>query len=82
MYIIPESVPKKMVTKLQQLLHVSCTLHIHASRIARYMYLPYFTGDPAFQPRSTASRKEAVREIESPVLDNRLIHKSFMQRTL
>ena len=31
--------------------------------------LPYFTGDPVFQPRSPASRKEAVREIESPVLD-------------
>jgi len=30
MYRIPESLLKKMVTKLQQLLHVSCTLHIHA----------------------------------------------------
>jgi len=30
MYIIPESLPKKMLTKLQQLVRVSCTLHIHA----------------------------------------------------
>jgi len=33
MYIIPESLPKKIVTKLQQLLHVSCTLHIHAATL-------------------------------------------------
>ena len=30
--------------------------------------LPYFTGDPVFQPRSPAFRKEAARETESPVL--------------
>jgi len=30
MYIIPESLSKKMLTKLQQLVHVSYTLHIHA----------------------------------------------------
>jgi len=35
--------------------------------------LPYFTADPVFQPRSPASRKEAVRETESPVFDYRLI---------
>ena len=35
--------------------------------------LPYFTGDPVFQPRSPASRKEAAREPESPVFDYRLI---------
>jgi len=35
--------------------------------------LPYFTGDPVFQPRSPASRKEAARETESPVFDYRLI---------
>jgi len=35
--------------------------------------LPYFTGDPAFQPRSPASRGEAARETESPVFDYRLI---------
>ena len=35
--------------------------------------LPYFTGDPVFQPRSHASRKEAARETESPVFDYRLI---------
>jgi len=29
--------------------------------------LPYFTGDPVFQPRSPACRKEAARETESPV---------------
>ena len=33
--------------------------------------LPYFTGDPVFQPRSPASRKEAARETESPVFDYR-----------
>jgi len=31
MYVIPESLPKKMATKPQQLLHVSCTLHIICS---------------------------------------------------
>ena len=36
--------------------------------------LPYFTGDPVFQSRSPASRKEAARETESPVFDYRLIH--------
>jgi len=35
--------------------------------------LPYFTGDPVFQPRSPASRKEAARDTESPVFDYRLI---------
>jgi len=35
--------------------------------------LPYFTGDPVFQPRSPASRKEAARETESPAFDYRLI---------
>ena len=35
--------------------------------------LPYFTGDPVFQLRSPASRKEAARETESPVFDYRLI---------
>ena len=36
---------------------------------------PYFTGDPVFQPRCPASRKEAARETESPVglFDYRLI---------
>ena len=35
--------------------------------------LPYFTGDPVFQPGSPASRKEAARETESPVFDYKLI---------
>ena len=35
--------------------------------------LPYFTGDPVFQLRSPASRKEAARETESPVFHYRLI---------
>jgi len=35
--------------------------------------LPYFTGDPVFQPWSPASRNEAARETESPVFDYRLI---------
>ena len=35
--------------------------------------LPYFTADPVFQPRSSASRKEAARETESPVFDYKLI---------
>ena len=47
-------------------------------RRRRWLYvglpdLPYFTGDPVFQPLSPASRKEAVRETESPVFDYRLI---------
>jgi len=35
--------------------------------------LPYFTGDPVFQPLSPAYRMEAARETESPVFDYRLI---------
>jgi len=37
-----------------------------------YGHLPYFTGDPVFQPRSPSSRKVAARETESPVFDYRL----------
>jgi len=48
------------------------TLH-DRRRPTRVARSPYFTGDPVFQPRSPASRKEAARETESPVYDYRLI---------
>jgi len=59
--------------------------------------LPYFTGDPVFQPPSPTSRKEATGEIKCPVFDKpnlealqiettlRFWHdkqKSFTQKTL
>jgi len=61
--------------------HRACTCIAHTRSQVLYGWhpcvrlpdLPYFTGDPVFQPRSPASRQEAARETESPVFEYRLI---------